>query len=108
MTIDEMQDEALKLRELFAQLETKNGTAWDTRAIMEGFTVDVGELMELVMAHEGLRKVDDLEEKIAHELSDCLWSILVLAHYLNVDLKAAYPKTINQLTTKLNAKLTDD
>lgn len=105
MTIDEMQDKALKLRKLFAQLEARNGASWDTRAIMEGFTVDVGELMELVMAHEGLRKVDDLDSKIAHELSDCLWSILVLAHYLNVDLNTAYPETIAQLTTKLNTKL---
>ena len=105
MTIDEMQHSALKLRELFAQLEAKNGTSWDTRAIMEGFTVDVGELMELVMAHEGLRKVDNLDEKIAHELSDCLWSILVLAHYLGVDLNTAYPDTLTKLTTKLNAKL---
>jgi hypothetical protein len=37
---------------------------------------DVGDLMKLVMAKEGAREIQDVDEKLQHELAACLWSVL--------------------------------
>jgi NTP pyrophosphatase (non-canonical NTP hydrolase) len=38
---------------------------------------------------------------VAHELSDCLWSIIVLAEKYDIDLEAAFIKTMNELDNRL-------
>ena len=69
---------------------------------MQGFVVDVGDLMKLVMAKAGARRVDgDVDAKLAHELSDCLWSVLVLARLYEVDLQSEFLKTMGALEKKL-------
>ena len=68
---------------------------------MQGFVVDVGDLMKLVMAKNGARPVEDLERKLAHELSDCLWSVLVLARLYDVDLEKAFLATMTDIEVKL-------
>jgi NTP pyrophosphatase (non-canonical NTP hydrolase) len=54
------------------------------------------------MAATGARHVDDLESKLKHELSDCLWSVLVLAEKLDVDLGRAFEATMDELTKSLH------
>ncbi|MGH7158152.1 MAG: nucleotide pyrophosphohydrolase [Candidatus Saccharimonadales bacterium] len=106
MTTKELQQRALEIRKQFAIYERQQGSPeWDTREIMEGFVVDVGDLMKLVMAQQGLRKVEGLDEKIAHELADCLWCVLVLASKLGVDLEKAFTDTMNSLETSVATKL---
>lgn len=64
---------------------------------MQGFVVDVGDLMKLVMAKAGARRVDDVDRKLAHELSDCLWSVLVLARLYDLDLEKEFLQTMAEL-----------
>ena len=68
---------------------------------MQGFVVDVGDLMKLVMAKSGARPVDDPDRKLAHELSDCLWSVLVLAKLYDVNLEKEFLATMSGLEKKL-------
>jgi NTP pyrophosphatase (non-canonical NTP hydrolase) len=42
------------------------------------------------MAQKGVRTVIDADQKLAHELSDCLWSIIVLSQLYNIDLESAF------------------
>ena len=40
---------------------------------------DVGDLVNLVMAQNGRCNIPEEVSRLAHELADCLWSIIVLA-----------------------------
>jgi NTP pyrophosphatase (non-canonical NTP hydrolase) len=96
---------ALDVRRRFADFEQERiGREWTTSEIMSGFVVDVGDLTRLVMAATGARHVDDLHRKIEHELADCLWSLLVLADRLGVDLAQAFEATMQELTNFLEGK----
>jgi NTP pyrophosphatase (non-canonical NTP hydrolase) len=97
-----LQKRALEIREKYSQLEIKkNGKEWTRAELMHGFVGDVGDLMKLVMAKEGVRKIENTDEKLAHELSDCLWSILVLAEKYNVDLEKSFLKTMDELEERI-------
>ena len=72
---------------------------------MEGFVGDVGDLMKLVMAKEGVREIPDVDQKLAHELSDCLWSVLVLANKYNVDLETSFLQTMDELEKRIESEL---
>lgn len=88
----------MEIRQCFAAYEQRRtGRTWTREEIMQGFVVDVGDLMKLVMAKAGARRVDDVDAKLAHELSDCLWSILVLAKLYDVDLAKEFLKTMDEL-----------
>ena len=79
----------------------KCGREWTRNEIAQGFVGDVGDLMKLVMAKEGIREADDVNRKLAHELSDCLWSVLVLAEEYEVDLEQSFLKTMDELVGRL-------
>ena len=104
MELAELTARALQLRQHFAAAEqARNGRAWTREEIMQGFVVDVGDLMKLVMAKAGARPVADVDRKLAHELSDCLWSVLVLAKLYEVDLEHEFLATVATLEKKLPA-----
>jgi NTP pyrophosphatase (non-canonical NTP hydrolase) len=95
---------ARRVRDFYAKLETRRtGTPWTRAELAQGFVGDVGDLMKLVMAKEGRRTSEkpDLDAALAHELADCLWSILVLADAYQIDLEAAFLRTMRELETKL-------
>lgn len=88
----------MQIRQCFAAYEQRRtGRTWTREEIMQGFVVDVGDLMKLVMAKAGARRVDNVDAKLAHELSDCLWSILVLARLYGLDLEKEFLKTMDEL-----------
>jgi len=66
-----------------------------------GFIGDVGELMEFVMAKEGLRRKEDIDAKLAHELSDCLWSVFILASCYGIKLEEAFLRTMDELEQRI-------
>jgi NTP pyrophosphatase (non-canonical NTP hydrolase) len=104
--LSSLTERAMEVRELFAALErARAGKPWTREEIMQGFIGDVGDLMKLVMAKGGLREIPNHEEKLAHELSDCLWSILVLAELYGVDLQQAFHSTMDQLQESITRKL---
>lgn len=105
MDIHTLSERAMAIRARFAEHEqATQRRAWTREEIMQGFVVDVGDLMKLAMAKGGLRHVDAVDAKLGHELSDCLWSVLVLARLYGVDLEREFLKTMDEIEASLAAK----
>ena len=105
MTLADLTARADAIRALYAQQETeRDGRPWNRAELALGFVGDVGDLAKLVMAREGRRpsRHQDLDAALAHELADCLWSVLVLAKAYEVDLGTAFTRTMNELEQKLS------
>ncbi len=98
---------AAQIRKLYDQLNAGNGTKWNGTDFMSGFVGDVGDLSKIIMVKSGLRsdQGENIDDLLVHELADCLWSICVLADIYNVDVEAAFSKTMNELEAKLNKQL---
>jgi len=106
MNIEEMQKRAIEIREKYDKLnQQKRGVIWNEQQLMAGFVGDVGDLSKIIMAKHGLRAMDDVDKKLAHELSDCLWSVLVLASKYGIDLSSEFQKTMNELDERIDADL---
>jgi NTP pyrophosphatase (non-canonical NTP hydrolase) len=106
MNIEKMQKRAIEIREKYDKLnQQKRGVTWDEQQLMAGFVGDVGDLSKIIMAKHGLRAMDDVDKKLAHELSDCLWSVLVLASKYGIDLSSEFQKTMNELDERIDADL---
>ncbi len=108
MDIETLSQRAMEIRGRFADFEqAKFRREWTKEEVMQGFVVDVGELMRLVMAKSGIRHVDDVDKKLAHELSDCLWCVLVLSKLYGVDIQKEFMTTMDELdawiSTRMNA-----
>lgn len=63
--------------------------------------------MKLIQAKQGVRHIADADEKLAHELADCLWSIIVLAHEYHVDLEKAFLNTMHNLEQTITLQQTN-
>jgi NTP pyrophosphatase (non-canonical NTP hydrolase) len=106
MKYRELEESALKLNELYEKLEIKlYGRVWTTEELALGFVGDIGDLAKLVQANAGIRKVDDLKSKLGHELSDCLWSVIVLANKCGIDLEAEFLKSTKELMVHVSKEL---
>lgn len=106
MNFDALQRRALEIREKYDKLnQAKRGIVWSEQQLMAGFVGDVGDLSKIIMAKHGLRAMDDVDEKLAHELSDCLWSVLVLAGKYNIDLSKEFIKTMEELDKRIDSDM---
>ena len=102
MEFNDLVQRALFVRSLYREHESKAyGTAWTNEELALGFVGDVGDLAKLVMAQSGRRNIPEAESKLAHELADCLWSIIVLADVHGVDLEKAFLSTMDDLESYL-------
>ena len=105
MELGDLVKRAMDIRQRYAKLEqTKYGRTWTREEIALGFVGDVGDLAKLVMAHSGVRDIPDAEAKLAHELADCLWSILVLARLHNVELEREFLQTMDELEKHITSQ----
>lgn len=106
MNFSDLEEKALQLNELYEQLEVKrHGRVWSTQELALGFMGDVGDLAKLVQAHAGVRAIDDVQARLGHELSDCLWSILVLANKCGVDLQAEFVRNTAEISGYVSGEL---
>ncbi|HMM62123.1 MAG TPA: MazG nucleotide pyrophosphohydrolase domain-containing protein [Candidatus Saccharibacteria bacterium] len=104
MDLQQLIERAREIRSKYADFETKrNGREWTGEELVLGFVGDVGDLAKLVQAKEGIRTAENVDDALAHELSDCMWSIIVLADKYGVDLEKAFVKTMDELETRLNS-----
>ena len=102
MVFADLVERARAVRRRYAVLEAKRfGREWTGEELMLGFVKDVGDLAALVQAKEGVRAAEDLDAELAHELGDCLWSLIVLADRYGVDLERAFGDTMDQLEARL-------
>ena len=106
MNFSDLEKSALRLNDLYEQLETRMyGRAWTTQELALGFMGDVGDLAKLIQANAGVRKIDDCKAKLGHELSDCLWSILVLASKCGIDLEAEFSRNTREIAEHVSVEL---
>lgn len=102
MDFNALIEKAIVVRKKYVELEKKQyGREWSGEELMLGFMKDVGDLAKLVQAKEGIRDIEDINNKFAHELSDCLWSVIVIANKYNVDIGSAFNKTMQELEDHL-------
>lgn len=106
MKLSDLEKSALQLNELYEQLEIKRyGRIWTTEELALGFVGDVGDLAKLIQANAGIRNIDDCKAKLGHELSDCLWSIIVLANKCGIDLEAEFVRNTRELAEHVSSEL---
>jgi NTP pyrophosphatase (non-canonical NTP hydrolase) len=106
MKFGDLETSALQLNELYEQLEIKKwGRVWTTAELALGFVGDVGDLAKLIQANAGVRDIDDCKAKLGHELSDCLWSIIVLANKCGIDLEAEFVTNTRELSEYVSGQL---
>jgi NTP pyrophosphatase (non-canonical NTP hydrolase) len=105
MEFETLQQRAIQIREQYAELERRQySRPWTKMEIALGFVGDVGDLVKLVMAETGVRNIPDAPSKLAHELADCLWSILVHAHLHDVDLEEAFLQTMDEFEQHITSE----
>ncbi|MDV9197539.1 MazG nucleotide pyrophosphohydrolase domain-containing protein [Streptomyces sp. Wh19] len=109
MDLDDLKQQAIRIHDLYDELNRRErGRVWTRSEFMIGFVGDVGDLAKLVMAEEGARKIPGGRPALEHELADCLWSVLILAHRYDVDLERAFQRTMAELDERISARLSSD
>ena len=102
MEMQALIDRALDIRARYSTLEKKkHGREWTREETLLGLVGDVGDLSKLILAKEGVREIADVDQRLAHELSDCLWCILVLANKYGVDIEQAFLRTMDELEERI-------
>ena len=100
MDIETMQQRALAVRARFAAFEKATyGREWTSADLVMGLMVDLGDLASAVQRLEGLRPRGSQEPtaELRHEISDCLWVLLVLAHRYEIDVASAFTETMTEI-----------
>lgn len=106
MKYEDLLNRAVEIRSKYDELnKAKRNVEWNEQQLMAGFVGDVGDLSKIIMAKHGLRDMDDIDNKLAHELSDCLWSVLVLASKYKIDLASEFMKTMDGLEDRIAKEL---
>lgn len=94
---------AIEIRNQYTKMEeSRYGRSWTDEEIALGFVGDVGDLAKLVQAMNGVRDIPGAKLKLAHELADCLWSVLTLAQQYEIDLEKAFLQTMDELEVQLH------
>lgn len=107
MQFSDLVKRAVEIRNKYQKFEEETyGHSWGREQIMEGFVGDVGALMKVVMVKEGHRCLGekDADEELKHQLSDCLWSLLVLSQKYDIDIETEFMKTMDTLEQRINDK----
>lgn len=104
MDLASLSARAQEIRALYAVAGTaKDGRPWTREGLAQSFRGEVDVLLQLVMAKAGARMEPDIDAKLACELADCLWSVLVLADAYGVDLEQAFLGAMNRHEARLRA-----
>lgn len=108
--MDHLIQKAKKVKDQYRELNKLKGEKeWTYKDYADGFVGDVGDLIKMLQAKDNLRSYTkgNLDEDIKHELSDCLWSILVIADELNIDLETVYKSKIDELSVWVEEKIVE-
>lgn len=98
MEFQKLIDRAIAIRKQYSKNEQDlYGSPWTSEEITLGFVGDVGDLAKLIIAENGKRNIPNSREKLEHELSDCLWSIIVLADLHGIKLEKTFLHTMHEI-----------
>lgn len=101
MELQTITDRVKEIKKLCAQSDkSRLGRDWDRGDYVKAFAADVGALVKLTMGKDGLRDIENLDEKLSHELADCLYSIIIIADKYGVDLEKAFTETMKELENR--------
>lgn len=102
MQINDLINKSREIKDLYDAKNNFDGDkAWGVRERVEGLVSDVGDLMKLVMAKEGIPQGENVDEKLKHEVMDCLWSVVIIADELGIDIETEFPKQMDQLKQRI-------
>ncbi|WP_030394478.1 MazG nucleotide pyrophosphohydrolase domain-containing protein [Kitasatospora purpeofusca] len=105
MDLSEITRQAMHVHGLYDELNlTTRGHTWSRHDFVLGFVGDVGDLVKLTQAADGVRP-PPAGPGLAHELADCLWSVVVLAELYGVDLEAAFTTTVRRLEDSITGRM---
>jgi NTP pyrophosphatase (non-canonical NTP hydrolase) len=80
-----LEQRAMEIRRKYDEMEKDhNRQPWNAIKLTRGFKKDVSELLTIVEQDMVDRK------KLSHELADCLWSILIIARKLDIDIERSF------------------
>ncbi len=98
--IKTLEQRAMEVRRRYDEIERgKGGQPWDAAKLASGFKKDVAELIDIIQS--GNRD----ERKLSHELADCLWSVLVIARKLDIDIEKSFWTTMGDIDNRLDGEL---
>lgn len=102
MDLNILTQKAKEIKDAYMVLNKKEGRKkWSKSEYVQGFVGDVGDLSKLIMAKNNFRHIEDVDKKISHELSDCLWSILIIADELDIDLESEFLNSMKELKKRI-------
>jgi NTP pyrophosphatase (non-canonical NTP hydrolase) len=102
MELQKIIHRAMDLRRQYEKKETElYGSPSTSVEIVQGFAGDVTNLVKLVMAEQGQRKIANSKEKLEAQLAHCLWSVVVIAEMHKVDLATAFMEAMDRLEAHL-------
>lgn len=107
MQFQEIIKRARVIKKAYSELNEREGNkVWSVSEYAEGFVGDVGDLMKLIMAKKGFRfsAEENVGAALKHELADCLWSVLVIADELGINLEKEFLATMNKLENKITER----
>lgn len=108
MQLEDIVSRAMAVSRKYDELNEVNGQPqWGGQEYMAGFVGDVGDLSKTIMAKQGLRHMEDVDEKLTHELVDCLWSVLVLAGKYQIDIGTEFYRVMDELEERIERKKTE-
>jgi phosphoribosyl-ATP pyrophosphohydrolase len=103
MEIKDLQKTVLSIREKYSEYEkSEYGKSWSTKDITMGLVGDVGDLVKLVMAKEGVRREENIGDKLAYEITNCIWSLLVIADKYDLDLEKVLVDSLERMDNNLD------
>ncbi len=108
MDIDDMTRRAVEVRAKFSVYERDTyGQEWSTEDLVMGLMTDVGDLSAIVHRLEGRRPLRDADprDELAHELSDCLWVLLVLADRYQIEVGQSFEHTMSGIEAWIDGTL---
>ena len=104
MEFQKIIDRAIHIRKQYEEKEKQQyGSSWTSEEVTLGFVGDIGDLAKLIVAENGRRNIANSKEKLEHELSDCLWSVIVLSRLYDIDLERSFMRTMDELEEHLSA-----
>jgi len=102
MKFKEIIRKAKEIKKTYQKHNKKSGhKKWTAIEYTQGLIGDVGDLTKLIMAKNKYRAGENIDKKLAHEISDCLWSIIVIADELNINLEKVFFSTMKDLEKKI-------
>jgi len=96
MDMQKIMSEAKKIR--FSYSQDCGERRWGVPEFLKGFVGDVGNLMRLIRYRKRGHSSEDINKKLGNELSDCLWSLLILSDELGIDIENAFMSNMRELS----------